>query len=145
MRSVSLVTLSFMLLVACGNNEQTAEAEGFIRLPASGANMSAAYLTVSRDEDDQLVGAEVKGIARTELHTVIDNDGVMQMRPVEGYPIEAGKTLVLEPGGNHLMLIGLNEPLEDGDVRQVTLTFASGLTEVVELEVKGARAGHSGH
>jgi len=53
-------------------------------------------------------------------------DGVMQMRQVEeGLPIPAGGSLALAPGGAHLMLIGLDEPIHEGDQVTLTLEFAN--------------------
>lgn len=134
-----LAILSLTALAACGGGAPEEEAEAYIRLPASGANMAAAYLTVSREQDDRLIAAEVEGIRTTELHTVTSDNGVMQMRPVEGYEVAAGSPLVLKPGGDHLMLIGIEAPLTEGETRTVTLRFESGATQVLELPVKGRR------
>ncbi|MEM1380944.1 MAG: copper chaperone PCu(A)C [Pseudomonadota bacterium] len=138
MRHLAFAALAALTLAGCGGDGPSAEAPdagGFIRLPAEGARMSAAYLTVTRDTDDRLVSASVEGVSVTELHTVLDDEGVRRMRKVEGYDVKAGEPLVLQPGGNHLMLIGLYQPLQAGEERSVTLVFESGATETVSLPV----------
>jgi copper(I)-binding protein len=71
------------------------------------------------------------------------------MRMVEGgIPIPAGKTVKLEPGGYHLMLKKLKEPLKEGDSVPVTLTFEKAGPVDVTLAVAGMGApapGHEGH
>jgi copper(I)-binding protein len=62
--------------------------------------------------------------------------GSMTMREVESIELPAGETVALEPGGFHVMLLDLVEPLEVGDTFEVTLTFASGATQVVTAEVR---------
>lgn len=150
MRALFLSLLATAALAACGASDtgDTAEdAAAFIRLPAPGASMTAAYLSVSRDSDDRLVAAEIDGVERVELHTNNEVDGVMQMRRVEGFEVTAGEPLVLAPRGNHLMLFGVAEDFAEGEMRTVTLTFESGAVETLQLPVKrnAMGAAHSGH
>ena len=90
----------------------------------SGAN-GALYLTITNTGDaaDRLLKA-TGDIARSiELHTVIKNGDVMEMRPVEAIEVPAGGSVKLMPGGFHVMLIGLNRDLKAGDSLDVTLQF----------------------
>lgn len=150
MRSFVTALLVSLTLASCGaeSDATSGTVESFIRLPAPGADMSAAYMSVTSAQDDRLVSASIEGVERVELHTVLDEDGVMKMRQVEGYDVAAGETLVLQPGGNHLMLFGLGGGFKAGETRDVTLTFASGRVETLPIEVKDPlRSGgdHSGH
>jgi copper(I)-binding protein len=90
---------------------------------------TAAYMTIVNGgtADDVLKGARSPKIKAVELHqTTMTPDGVMQMRQVEeGLPIPAGGSLALAPGGAHLMLIGLDEPIHEGDQVTLTLEFAN--------------------
>ena len=139
---------SFMLaLAACGQSvpEELMVSDGYIRAPAPGAAMAAAYLTITGPEADRLTGAEIEGVSTTELHTVRETaDGVIQMRRVDGYDLPAGGAWILEPGGNHLMLMAITQPLEVGQSRQVTLQFESGEALVLDLPVKPIKPG-GGH
>lgn len=144
----SVVSLLFALILsACGN--QTAEhaaTEGFIRLPSPGANMTAAYLSISSPDADRVVAVSVEGAERTEMHIAYEEDGISRMRQVDGYDIVAGGTLTLQPGGQHLMVIGLDEGFVEGAERAVTLTFESGDERILMLPVhRGTHGKHSGH
>lgn len=140
MRRTLALIAALIATASCGDGrdagaDRTPD-EGFIRLPAQGSDISAAYFSIVGETDDRLIAASVEGVERTELHTVIEEDGIMKMRPVDGYAVRAGEPLVLEPGGNHLMLFGLDTTLMGGETRKVTLTFESGAKRVIELPVR---------
>lgn len=65
-----------------------------------------------------------------------DMGGAMVMRQIMSLPLPAGETVELAPGGYHVMLIGLVDPLEVGDTIDVTLTMASGAVRTVTAEVR---------
>jgi periplasmic copper chaperone A len=60
---------------------------------------------------------------RGELHTMKHENGMMMMREVPGFGLPAGQTMTLKPGGDHLMLIGIQKPLEAGQKIPATLVF----------------------
>lgn len=84
-----------------------------------------------------LSGAETDAADMAELHETIESDGAMTMREKEGgFEIAAGGHLMLEPGANHVMLMGLTGPLRAGDEVTVTLSFSDGSTLDVIAPVK---------
>lgn len=87
----------------------------------------AAYFTIRNDgeTDARLIEARPIDFAEVaELHTHINDDGVMRMRPVAGgVVIPAGETIRFEPGGLHVMLFGLEAPLTEGSPQSLTLVF----------------------
>lgn len=89
--------------------------------------VSAAYMTVANagGEDDRLKAARTPRAKRVELHvTQMSDDGVMKMRPIkDGLPVPAGGTAILEPGGAHVMLMGLDGALAEGEDLPLTLEF----------------------
>lgn len=108
--------------------------------PNTGAYALLLNLTAS---DDTLVSAATKITQATELHemTMGAND-VMEMRPVEGgIPVPAGGTARLQPGGLHVMLIGLTQELPAGSTVQITYTFASGYVVTLDVPVHAPDAG----
>jgi copper(I)-binding protein len=135
-----LLTLAALLFVGL-----TVWAAEIVRIEVAGAwarptvgqgRMSAAYMTIANkgDTDDTLKSARTPKAKAVELHqTTMTADGVMQMRKVEdGLPVEAGASLVLEPGGAHLMLLGLEDALKAGEELVLTLEFANaGAVDVV--------------
>lgn len=98
---------------------------------ASDTEMSAAFGTLHNTgtQDLQIVAAG-SAVSPMELHEVVTgDDGLPVMRPVEGgITVPAGGSTVLEPGGEHLMFVGLSAPLLAGDEVEVTLTTADGST-----------------
>ena len=111
--------------------------DAYARVSGPAAKSGAIFLTIENHsaEDDRLLSAATDVAAVAELHTHKETaDGVMQMLKVEeGFAVPAGESHVLARGGDHVMLMGLNRSLVDGDIIHLTLTFARG--EVVELDV----------
>ncbi|MCB0908103.1 MAG: copper chaperone PCu(A)C [Nocardioidaceae bacterium] len=87
-------------------------------------------LTNNGDTDDALVAAACDVAGMVQIHETVDNgDGGGTMQPVDEIAIPAGDTVKLEPGGYHVMLMGLTKELKAGDTVTITLTFKSG-TEI---------------
>ncbi|WP_371154475.1 copper chaperone PCu(A)C [Jannaschia sp. 2305UL9-9] len=100
-----------------------------LRATPPGAPVAGGYVMIENTgaTDDTLVSASIdlETVGRVELHEMRMADGVMSMSEVDGgIAIPAGETVVLQPGGLHLMLMGLTGPLVPGETHQVTLTFA---------------------
>jgi copper(I)-binding protein len=101
-------------------------------LPAVSKN-GAVYMTLMNKggAPDRLVSVTTPAAKNAELHNHIMQDGLMKMRPVEAVEIVPGTPSVLKPGGLHVMLMGLTEPLVDGNSYPLTLNFErSGSIEV---------------
>ncbi len=94
--------------------------------------MSAAFGTLenSGDTDVVVVGATTTASPMIELHETVENaSGEMIMQAKDGgFVIPAGDHLHLEPGGNHIMLMGLSQPIAAGDEITFTLEFEDGST-----------------
>jgi copper(I)-binding protein len=111
-------------------------ADAWARPTIGEGRSSAAYMTIANNSDavDMLESARTPKAKSVELHqTTMTADGVMQMRKIDGaVPIEAGASLVLKPGGAHLMLFGLEDALKAGEKLILTLQFTkAGAVEVV--------------
>ncbi len=119
---------------------------------AANTMAGAAFMVIENTgpEDDQLIDARSDVAKRVELHTHKDmGDGIMKMMHVEeGFAIPAGGEHALMRGGDHVMFMGLNGPMEQGDMVTVTLVFEkAGEIEVeipVDLERKQGH-GMAGH
>lgn len=129
----------------------------YMRSSTPSSKTGAAFLMLMNhsDKDDRLISASADIAARVELHThTQDANGVMKMIEVEdGFAIPAGGMHALKRGGDHIMFMGLNRPLEQGEEIAVKLQFEkAGEVEVmipVDRERKGEHGGtgqsHSGH
>ena len=93
-------------------------------------------------EDTALVAARSPVSEVVELHTHREENGVMRMRQVEKIELPAGETITLKPGGLHVMLIGLKQPLELDTEIPVSLVFADGSEKSVMMPVVNVMRGH---
>lgn len=97
---------------------------------AEGATTGAVFVTLTNPnpEADKLTGAKTDKAPTVELHQsyVDEADGTMQMRKVDSIDIPAGQSVALEPGGYHIMLMGLTAPLVEGETFTVTLMLENG-------------------
>src|SRR4051794_26137367 len=89
---------------------------------------------------DRLVGASTPVARVTEIHTHIREGDVLRMRPVEAVDLPPGGTVTLQPGGFHLMMIGLKDPLIQGQSVPLTLRFERAGEVKVMLAVQPAGA-----
>jgi periplasmic copper chaperone A len=107
----------------------------------------AAYLIVRNggDADDRLVAVSSEVADRAELHASEMQDGVMRMRPVEAVEVPAHGEAALEPGGAHVMLIGLKAPLDEGGSFALTLVFENAGEVEVVTTIEDIAHGGAGH
>jgi len=110
-------------------------------MPSSGhmgGGNSAAYMVLrnSGDQADRLVSATSDVAESVELHISQTENDVTTMRPVEYIEVPPGGETELQPGGLHIMLIGLKHELKAGDKVKLTLAFEKAGTISVEAEVR---------
>jgi periplasmic copper chaperone A len=110
----------------------------------AGASAGGAFMTIANKGpgDDQLIGASTPVADYAGLHEMRNVNGVMTMSPVPALEIKAGGSVTLAPGGYHLMLTGLKEPLKAGESFRLTLVFAK--AGKIEVTVQIGKAGASG-
>ncbi|WP_426956659.1 copper chaperone PCu(A)C [Muricoccus radiodurans] len=120
--------------------------------PALQGGTGAGFMPLKNNgtQPDRLLSATSAAARTTELHLGVNDNGVMRMRPVSEIVIPPGETVTLGPGGYHIMLIGLANPLRVGDRVPVTLTFERAGSVQVELAVQaqppaGTAAGGHNH
>lgn len=121
------------------------------------APVAAGYLKIKNNgaEADRLVSVSANFSAKQQIHTMTMIDGVMRMRPLkDGVEIPAGGEATLRAGGDHLMFMKLNEQMEAGQLRKVTLVFEKAGSLDIEMivvdmndmgEAKEDHSNHSGH
>lgn len=113
-------------------------ADGWVKAADSGMSAAFGELTNAGPDDVTVVSATTEASSMLELHETVENEsGEMIMREIEGgFVIPAGETLGLEPGGSHIMLMDLTDPLEAGEEVTFTLTFADDSTYEFTAPVK---------
>lgn len=103
--------------------------------------VGVVYLTiVDNGAADKLTGVSSPVAAKAELHESFSEGGVAKMRSVTSLAVEPAKPVVLAPGGYHIMLMGLKQPLKQGDAFPITLSFANAgqVTAQVTVAAPGA-------
>ena len=104
------------------------------------AENGAAFVTITSPTADRLVSASTPVAKKAELHTMSMQGMVMKMRPISGVDIPAGQPVSLKPGGEHIMLMGLNQPLREGQSFPLTLDFEKAGPRMVTVTVEKAGA-----
>lgn len=121
--------------------------EAYVRaVPPTQANTAAFMRLINTsDQDISLVAAQAAASAVTELHTHLEVEGVMQMRQIDQIIIPAQGQAELRPGGLHVMLIGLNKALTEGEMTSLQLRFSDDSNIEIELPVKSVMSGMMQH
>ena len=103
-----------------------------------GMPAGAAYLSITNRgaQEDTLLAARSPSAARVEFHRTSFESDMARMRPSGTLTIEPGKTLTAAPGGLHLMLVELREPLVEGTTIPLVLTFRNAGEVTVQVKVE---------
>lgn len=112
--------------------------EPYVRAVPPGMANTAAFMRLENGDksDHVLVGAESPVAKVVELHTHIHEGGMMMMRKVDKIALPAGKGVDLQPGGLHIMLLGLVKELQPGETVEVTLVYEDGSKSKVSATVR---------
>lgn len=123
--------------------------------PPKLAKAAAGYMAVTNNGEtaERLLSIETKAAKSAQIHTIESGaDGIARMVHVPVLDLPAGETILFEQGALHVMLMGLEQPLTEGDMVPVTLVFEHAGPVEVEFMVDpplgdgdGAHAGHAGH
>ena len=122
----------------------------YVRLVPPGTTTTGAFMTIhnASSAERKLVKATSPVSDKVQLHTHMNDNGVMKMRPVTHIVVPAHGKAELKPGSYHVMLIDLKAPLKEGEAVPLTLSFDDGSTQLVVAPVRkphdGAPTGH-GH
>jgi copper(I)-binding protein len=129
-------------------------ANPWTRATPKGASVAGAYMSISNkgSAPDRLVGGSAAVAGKFEVHSMVMDQGVAKMRPVEGgLEIKPGQTVELKPGSFHVMLTGLKQPLAKGQKVKGTLQFEKAGKIDIEYTVEDvgatmpAMGGHQMH
>ena len=114
----------------------------YARASRPGAPTGAIFMSIQNTGTlaDRLVTAESSAATVVQIHTHVEEGGIMKMREVKaGIPVPAGSTHLLVRGGDHVMLMGVVQELVDGETVPLTLIFEIAGEVVIEVPVDSAR------
>lgn len=123
---------------AAGAADAVTVVDPYVRLAPPGAMATAAFMVLKNggSKDVKLIKADNSASKITELHTHINEGGVMKMRQVPAIEIKARGETALQPSGLHVMMIDLKRPMKEGDKVAITLGFDDGSSKSIEAPVR---------
>ena len=151
MKKAVLLTALIALVVVSGGQSSASPVEGsadvrdqlsvrdaWVAEALPGQSMTAAYMIISNqgDVDEEVLSVESEVAEKVELHKMEQQGEMMRMRRVDSIVIGPGEEVELEPGGLHIMLIGLTQEVKEGDTIEFKLNFESGANLMVSAPVK---------
>jgi len=137
--SIKLLAFAAGLVLASAALAQTNELQvsnAWARATPAKAENGVACVTIQSPTPDRLLSAASPAAKKVELHSMEMAGMVMKMRPMSSLDIPAGQPVTLKPGGEHIMLMGLNGPLRQGQSFPLTLTFEKAGTRTVTVAVE---------
>jgi copper(I)-binding protein len=143
--ALMLGLLSAFAARAAGLADHIHVMDPYVRLAPPNAPATGAFMVIMNrgTREAKVVMADNPTSKVTELHTHLNEGGVMKMRPVKEISVPAGGQAVLKPGSLHVMLIDMKAPLKEGDVVPITLGFDDGSRKTVDVPVKNMAAAMS--
>ncbi len=146
MRRLAALTFICAMLTGCARPSASIEVEGAWApaMPPT-ASVAAVYMKITANEPDRLLGASSPIAASVEVHQTSTEDGIARMRPLESISLGQRESVTLEPGGAHLMLLGINTPLEAGKTIELDLQFENAGVVKVQVPVMASDDDHAHH
>lgn len=110
----------------------------WLRESIPGQSNGAGFGTITNrgSQDVLLIGGTIAIAEDVEVHRHVREGEQMRMEVMDVLTIPAGQSVELQPGGYHLMLMNLSEPLAVGDEHELTLVFSDGTMLNVKVPVK---------
>ena len=141
---MSCAAAVLLLLSACGGSQPPAPtatglqvSEGWVRAMPPGSKVAAGYLELHNPGSKTLRVTALRSpvAASVEAHDMTMENGQMRMRET-ALVLAPGERLALQPGGRHLMLMGVLQPLAEGQTVALMIELDDGTSQSLELPVK---------
>ncbi|MBA6098840.1 copper chaperone PCu(A)C [Pseudomonas juntendi] len=134
-RGLAALALAGLALPALA---QTTVSEAWVRASVPNQQSTGAFMTLTASSDSKLVSVASPVAKTVQVHEMTMNGDVMGMREVKAVELPAGKAVTLDPNGLHVMLMGLNGQVKEGEIVPLSLTIedAKGAKETVEVQAE---------
>lgn len=135
-------TFSFLMLFAATLSVQAASTvaveNGHVRETIPGTKVSSAYMEITNSgtKDVALIKVTSTISQRVEIHEHAHVNGMMKMQQIKSLPLPAGKVTKLQPGGFHIMIFDLDQPLKSGETALFTFHFSDDSSLKVKLPIE---------
>ncbi len=120
---VSRIAIAATMLVAGAAHAQVTVQDAWVRATVPQQKATGAFMRLTAAQDARLVSASSPVAGVTEVHEMKLVDNVMKMRPLPALDLPAGQAVELKPGGYHIMLLDLKQPVAQGSTVPLTLVF----------------------
>jgi hypothetical protein len=138
-----------LICLSLAAQAQTTVKDPWVRATVAGQKATGMFGQVSSAAGGKLVAASSPAAGIVEIHEMSMDGTTMKMRAIAALDLPAGKAVDLKPGGYHVMLMDLKQPLKAGETVPLTLVVegAGGKRESVEVKavVKAPDAQHTKH
>lgn len=142
-----VLALAGLALAAQLAAAQTTVTDPWVRGTVPQQQATGAFMQITSAQGGKLVSASSPVAGVVEIHEMAMDGNVMKMRAIPGLDLPPGKAVDLKPGGYHVMLMGLKQPLKDGETVPLTLVVEGkdGKRETIDVKapVKALGASHS--
>lgn len=108
----------------------------WVRGTVVGQMATGAFMAITAKQGAALVSASSPVAGVVEIHTMNMQNGVMTMRPIPRLELPAGKAVQLAPGGYHVMLMDLKQPLKTGEIVPITLKLEGKDKALTSVDIK---------
>ena len=135
MKRLALALILMGSLAACGPSAEVQVQDAWARDTIGRTENAAVFMTITSPVEDRLVAASTPVAGKTDLMTMKDESGAMAMAYVERIDVPAGEAVSLNPGGLHVWLEELEEPLKAGHTFPLVLEFENGGKQEIEVTV----------
>ncbi|MBS0609317.1 MAG: copper chaperone PCu(A)C [Proteobacteria bacterium] len=142
-RLTTRLALATALLLSGLAHAQVNVQDAWVRATVPQQKATGAFMRLTAAQDMRLVGASSPAAGVTEVHEMKLVDNVMKMRAVPLLELPAGQAVELKPGGYHIMLLDLKQPVAQGATVPLTLVFEGkdGQRQSQELQVPARALG----
>jgi copper(I)-binding protein len=151
LKLVTSLMLGLASLCAQAGGTEIQVADPWVQTAPPGAKVMAAYLEIKNtgDKPQALVGVSSPAFTDIGIHKTVIHGNMAHMEHLKELPVPARASVVLKPGGLHLMLTDGKKPLREGDTVPMTLQFKSGDKAAFTATVRSAQTedagGHQHH
>lgn len=130
--------IASLLAVTAGAWAQTTVKveDAWVRGTVATQKASGAFMRLTPSANARLVSVESPVAGVVEIHEMAMENDVMKMRQIPGLDLAAGRTMELKPGGFHVMLMDLKQPLKGGESVPITLVFEDAAKQRFTQEIK---------
>ena len=144
---IVVLALAFLLGGCAAPQEEILQVRDAWARPAAQGGNGAIYFVIENhtSQTQEMIGVTADIASAVEMHESRMSGDVMQMHQLDVVSIGRGAEAVFEPGGLHIMLIGLTQDLKTGDEIQITLDFKNYQDIQVTVPVQDTPASDAGH